>query len=195
MDNSDNSNLDAKQDPELDTFGCTLAEPSTRLVAKLIDWAIVGGFSMIILLPWMYTTMSNSLDEKILTGEIPVTFVELLEYVSIEMGSILLWSTAVIFLLSGLYTIPQIAIWGHTIGKKITGIAVIGPQGSYPPGWKASGLRWILPSAVPQIPVAGILLGPVGYLWIFVDKRRRAWHDIIASTLVVNTHTIPTKTK
>lgn len=27
--------------------------------------------------------------------------------------------------------------------------------------------------------------GGIGYIWIFIDKRRRGWHDLIAGTVVV----------
>lgn len=34
--------------------------------------------------------------------------------------------------------------------------------------------------------IDSIVLGlPLGYLWVFVDKRRRAWHDLIAGTIVI----------
>ena len=34
--------------------------------------------------------------------------------------------------------------------------------------------------------IDSIILGiPFGYLWVFVDSRRRAWHDLIAGTIVV----------
>jgi uncharacterized RDD family membrane protein YckC len=26
---------------------------------------------------------------------------------------------------------------------------------------------------------------PIGFLWVFVDKRRRAWHDLIGGTVVI----------
>jgi len=25
----------------------------------------------------------------------------------------------------------------------------------------------------------------IGFIWIFVDKRRRGWHDLIAGTVVI----------
>ncbi len=34
--------------------------------------------------------------------------------------------------------------------------------------------------------IDSIILGiPFGYLWVFVDSRRRAWHDLIAGTIVI----------
>jgi len=30
---------------------------------------------------------------------------------------------------------------------------------------------------------------PIGLVWIFIDKRKRCWHDLIASTVVVKTAT------
>ena len=27
----------------------------------------------------------------------------------------------------------------------------------------------------------------LGYIWIFIDKRKRGWHDLIAGTVVVKT--------
>jgi uncharacterized RDD family membrane protein YckC len=34
--------------------------------------------------------------------------------------------------------------------------------------------------------IDSIIFGlPIGYLWAFVDKRRRCWHDLIGSTVVI----------
>jgi uncharacterized RDD family membrane protein YckC len=64
------------------------------------------------------------------------------------------------------------------------------------PGMKAMGLRVVRDADGGPISVGQALLRLVGYwvsglvfylgyIWIFIDNRRRGWHDLIAGTLVV----------
>jgi uncharacterized RDD family membrane protein YckC len=67
---------------------------------------------------------------------------------------------------------------GQTFGKRMMGIRVIKRNGEKL-NWADAFLRcWVgyLLSAAP--------LG-LGFLWALIDKQKRAWHDIIADTLVV----------
>jgi uncharacterized RDD family membrane protein YckC len=45
-------------------------------------------------------------------------------------------------------------------------------------GWKTSSLRLL------GLYVACSVFY-LGLVWIFIDKRRRGWHDLIASTVVI----------
>ena len=67
---------------------------------------------------------------------------------------------------------------GQTFGKRMMGIRVVKRNGE-PLSWADAFLRcWVgyLLSAAP--------LG-LGFFWALIDKQKRAWHDIIADTLVV----------
>lgn len=71
-----------------------------------------------------------------------------------------------------------VSAFGGTLGKLLTGIAVVDSKGahlSYP--------RSIFRLAVGYF-VSGSLLW-LGFLWAFFDKNRQTWHDLISDSLVV----------
>ena len=67
---------------------------------------------------------------------------------------------------------------GQTPGMRPFGLRVVRDRDGGPIGWGGAILRligfWI-----------GALVFYLGYIWIFIDKRRRGWHDLIAGTVVV----------
>ena len=67
---------------------------------------------------------------------------------------------------------------GATPGMKVAGIRVVNDRDGSRIGWGAGLLRLIgfwVSSAVFYL----------GFIWIFIDKRRRGWHDLIAGTVVI----------
>lgn len=67
---------------------------------------------------------------------------------------------------------------GQTPGMKLMQIKVVRDADGGPIGWGPAILRLIgyfVSNAVFYI----------GFIWIFVDKRKRGWHDLIAGTVVV----------
>jgi uncharacterized RDD family membrane protein YckC len=69
------------------------------------------------------------------------------------------------------------SIFGKTVGKLLFGLRVVRPDGRRV-GVLRSALRLFLA-------IGSVFLLFVGYGWIAVDRRRRAWHDIVANTVVV----------
>ena len=67
---------------------------------------------------------------------------------------------------------------GQTPGMKMMGIRVVRDSDGGPVSWGAAILRLI------GYWVSGAVFY-IGYIWIFIDKRRRGWHDLIASTVVI----------
>jgi uncharacterized RDD family membrane protein YckC len=67
---------------------------------------------------------------------------------------------------------------GQTPGMKLMGIKVVRDKDGGPIGWGSAILRLI------GYYISGAVFY-IGYIWIFVDKRKRGWHDLIASTVVV----------
>ncbi len=67
---------------------------------------------------------------------------------------------------------------GQTPGMKMTGIKVVRDSDGGPVSWGSAILRLI------GYWVSGAVFY-IGYIWIFVDKRKRGWHDLIASTVVI----------
>lgn len=70
---------------------------------------------------------------------------------------------------------------GQTLGMKPFNLWVVRDSDGGPIGWPAAILRLIGLYVIDSI-IFGI---PVGLIWVFVDKRKRCWHDLIAGTVVV----------
>lgn len=113
--------------------------------------------------------------------------------VNVPIGEILGMIAYVLLLfiaVSGLYTIPQVAIWSKTLGKRICGIEIVGADdGQRPVGWWMSIKRWALPGITIAAGTPGALVSTGSQLWAFVQPERRGWHDLVAGTVVVETGT------
>lgn len=68
---------------------------------------------------------------------------------------------------------------GATVGKALLGISVVGRDGA-PLGLPRGLLRAL--GYLLSMP-----LGNLGFLWSFVDRHSRAWHDLLAGSRVVET--------
>jgi uncharacterized RDD family membrane protein YckC len=69
---------------------------------------------------------------------------------------------------------------GQTPGMGVFGIRVVRDKDGGKVGWGSAILRLI------GFTIDSIIFGlPIGYLWAFVDKRRRCWHDLIGGTVVI----------
>ena len=58
------------------------------------------------------------------------------------------------------------------------GLRVVRDSDGGPIGWGTALLRLV------GLIIAGAVFY-LGYIWIFIDKRRRGWQDLIAGTIVV----------
>jgi len=69
---------------------------------------------------------------------------------------------------------------GQTPGMQMFGIRVVRDQDGGPVDWLHAILRFI------GYGINSIVFGlPLGWLWVFVDKRRRGWMDLIGGTIVI----------
>jgi uncharacterized RDD family membrane protein YckC len=69
---------------------------------------------------------------------------------------------------------------GQTPGMQAMHIRVVRDKDGGPVGWGSAILRLI------GYTINSIIFGlPIGWLWVFFDRRRRGWHDLIGSTVVV----------
>jgi len=66
------------------------------------------------------------------------------------------------------------ALFGKTVGKAIMGLRVVRPDGRHV-GIVRAELRMFI----------ALMFVFIGYWWIMVDRRRRAWHDLVVRTVVV----------
>ncbi|MGH3376265.1 MAG: RDD family protein [Actinoallomurus sp.] len=139
-----------------------LAEPSQRLVARLVDTLIIG-------VPLATVATELFSRETAQTVVAPVAF-------------------AAVFLV---YEVVQLALWGRTVGKRLTGVRVVSADG------RRLRLSQILvrsaisalPPAARPVPVLNVLAGifwlaEIGFM--FEGVHRQALHDRAAGTLVID---------
>lgn len=95
------------------------------------------------------------------------------------------WSFVIIILIYGLIVSFinsfLISILGGTIGNLLAGTTIVSSQQTKISFWRA-----FFRNHVGQI-VSSVLLW-LGFIWIFIDKDKRGWHDMIADTYVVVTN-------
>jgi uncharacterized RDD family membrane protein YckC len=102
-----------------------------------------------------------------------------------------LWLSLAAVILGYLYWTGQWAVWGRTLGMRLTGCRVVREEDGGLPTWERASLRGVLfwgPGLVAGIPAVGplvALLAIVGMLLAFGDPRRQGWPDRLARTFVV----------
>jgi uncharacterized RDD family membrane protein YckC len=135
-----------------------VAEPSQRLVARIVDTLIVG-------VPLATVATGPYSPQAALA---PVGF------------------AAVFFV----YEAVQLALWGQTVGKRLTGIKVVSAAGGRLRASQALARAavYALPPAVRPVPVLNVL---AAIFWladaalVFDRPYRQALHDRAAGTIVV----------
>jgi uncharacterized RDD family membrane protein YckC len=69
---------------------------------------------------------------------------------------------------------------GSTPGMRLFHLRVVRDHDGGRVSWPIAIVRWV------GFIIDNIVFGlPIGLLWILIDKRRRAWHDLIAGTVVI----------
>ncbi len=135
-----------------------IASPWRRLIAYAIDKTIWLLYFMMVLL-WLSTS-----------DDMPTVFNRALVLVGFGLLFSIVYELINIFLTS----------WaGGTIGKLITGIEIVRSDGKH-----VSFARAFLRNYMGYM-VSGIYF--LGFIWVFIDKLRRGWHDQLADTYVVVT--------
>lgn len=140
--------------------GRQLAEPSQRIVARLIDFVI--GFVIAL----------------ILIGILGIDGVQ-------SVGFLLVGAVVGIA-----YEVVMVALKGGTVGKLIMGIGVQTHSGTYPPGWQPAFMRWLpsVVGYIPVIGgLIGLVIFILSLVWLFKDPRRQTVYDKVAKTYVVKT--------
>lgn len=103
-----------------------------------------------------------------------------------------LLGAALVFIAPFLSIIPFVAV----VVVPLVYVPWYWSRGGQTPGMKAMGIRVVRDSDGGPVSVGSAILRLIGYwvsgvvfysgyIWIFVDKRRRGWHDLIAGTVVV----------
>jgi uncharacterized RDD family membrane protein YckC len=143
--------------------GYQFGGPGERLVAYIVDSLIVGVIvTVIAIVGGLVVGASASAGTDILTGA----------------GAIVLVIALIVVPLA--YFPWFWARRGATPGMRMFNLKVVRDRDGGPISGGSAILRLI------GYWVDWIVFGiPIGLLWIFYDKRKRAWHDLIASTVVV----------
>ncbi len=136
-----------------------------RLVAYIIDGFIVG-VAIVVLTFILGVIFATGVSEDSVSGA--------------AVGAAFLWLFA-IFLVSILYFPWFWARGGQTPGMKVFRLRIVRDADGSAIGWGAAILRYFVFVFLNSI-VFGL---PIGFIWIFIDKRRRGWHDLIAGTVVI----------
>jgi uncharacterized RDD family membrane protein YckC len=146
-----------------------------RLVAYILDAIIltfvVGGLIVIAaIIAWVGTDFS--IDTT--TGDV------IPESIDFSSGAWVAFALLTIFgtIIAILYFPWFWARGGQTPGMRPFGLYVVRDADGGRIGWGAAILR-LLGFYVSS------LVFYLGFIWIFIDKRRRGWHDLIAGTVVI----------
>jgi uncharacterized RDD family membrane protein YckC len=161
--------------------GATLASYGQRAIAYLLD-GIVQGVVLVPFAMWLewpvYQDLSAALDANggQLTQAMLDTFVQRAQQYS-------LWVTIAALVVTALYAVPQVALYGRTLGKRVVGLRVQSIDGAGVISWRQSLLRWMIQGAGWLI--CSLLL-LIDLLWPLWDRPlRQAIHDKAARTIVI----------
>ena len=147
-----------------------LASPRDRLYARIIDSTIfILLYSTIII----STINSNSIDN--------------INARSVKAIYLLLLATSM--MLTVLYEVSLVAVYGQTLGKMWMKIRVVRADNGRQPGWGKAIRRWLMPVLL-MFPFILGLLTILSYLTILGDHLHQGWHDKAAGTIVVKVRKI-----
>lgn len=143
----------------------------SRAVALILDILFVTMGSIVFAALASLILNFFGFNAESLTTDDPTTFLGMIQVIIVAMSSL-----AVLLFVPGYFVIFWVLV-GATPGKQILGLRIIRTDTS-PLGWSRAVLRYI-----------GYFISAIvfflGYLWVFVDDRRMAWHDKLADTFVV----------
>jgi uncharacterized RDD family membrane protein YckC len=141
--------------------GVKFAGPVARVVGYIIDGFITGA-AMLVLGLVLGTVIG-------LAGEAGRGFIAGLGFILYFLAILVIW-----FLYFPYFWQKS----GQTPGMKVMKIKVVRDEDGGPIGW-GTGIVRLFGFFVSQ------LVFYIGFLWIFVDKRKRGWFDLMAGTCVV----------
>jgi len=169
--------------------GQPLADPGWRLLARIVDGFILMLLSAPALGPLYYLLFRHILDkiDEAITSTQPgqpAPAPDIYDGTTFRLyGLILLTGLVAGFL----YEVPQLALWGRTLGKRVCRIRVVRRDGRARLGFGAASVRWLAASVAPLVPIAGGIYGWLDNLWLLWDRPwRQCLHDKAASTIVVS---------
>ncbi|GHF37056.1 hypothetical protein GCM10010218_18280 [Streptomyces mashuensis] len=151
-----------------------------RLVARLLDTAVLGGVTATVAVPLWNKSVAH-IDAKVeqarQNGETVTVWL-----IDGTTGTYLAIVLAVLLVGGVLYEALPTAKWGRTLGKRLCGVRVLDIEGHDTPGAGAALRRWLVYG------VLGVLVvGVLNVLWCLFDRPwRQCWHDKAARTFVAS---------
>lgn len=95
-----------------------------------------------------------------------------------RIGGVYLPAELSVILLGACYWVALTGWRGQTVGKALCGLTVVSGDGG-PPGFVFAVLRECVGK-----PISALVFF-LGFIWAALSRRKRAWHDYIARTSVV----------
>jgi len=132
----------------------------SRLLAYGIDIAIIT--IMLVVLGWLIDTVTRIFPTVLFNPE---------GAVGIVLASVVIVITA------GIYFIFFWTLLGQSPGKMLLGVKIVSLDGTRLTFWQA--LRRYIGYYLSALALYA------GYWWVLIDNRRQAWHDKLASTVVI----------
>ncbi|MDQ6727613.1 MAG: RDD family protein [Actinomycetota bacterium] len=95
------------------------------------------------------------------------------------------WPLVAVGLLTAVYQVVGVALWGKTVGKLLVHIRICSADDLGRPGWVRALIRWGIFWIVGWIPFLGGLASIAFILPLLWTLKRQGVHDMAAGTLVV----------
>ncbi len=151
--------------------GVEFAPHGARLVAYILDGLIISIVAgLLTLIAFVVVGAGLSYDRS--SGVVDVSGISGLQWLIFAM--LLIVATLIALLYFPFFW----ARGGQTLGMKPFGLWVVRDRDGGRIGWGTAFLRLI------GLYVASLVFY-LGFIWIFIDKRRRGWQDLIAGTIVI----------
>lgn len=164
-----------------------LAQPGQRLLARLLDVAIVGFALMVVQIPmWLVIMQRDPRLRRVVQdyAQGPATEAQLLAVQQAMLPWITL-SGFVVLVIWFLYEVPSTARRGQTLGKAAVGITVASSRLAQRLGWRAAILRWLVLGLPSLFGIVGLMFQAIDSAWMLWDRnRRQTLHDRAAGTEV-----------
>jgi uncharacterized RDD family membrane protein YckC len=176
--------------PPMSPAGQRLAEFGDRLLARIIDHAIVGGISAVVIIPiyliLFFETFANiqsaAAPRSVPFGSgAPPTVINPFEFL-LPLFAVMAVLTLLTFVLAYLYEVEMMFRTGQTVGKRIMKLQVVSVDPALPLTRGLAAKRFLVMQGCNLVPGLGYLDG----LWQLWDKPyRQCLHDKFPSTLVI----------
>jgi len=151
--------------------GTEFAPHGGRLVAYILDGIIISiVVGLLLIVAFIVIGVGLTFDRD--TNRVDVSSVSSVQWLIFAV-------LCIIATLVGLFYFPFFwARGGQTIGMRPFDLWVVRDRDGARIGWGTAFLRLV------GLWVAGAVFY-LGFIWIFIDKRRRGWQDLIAGTIVI----------